>query len=263
MSSLLAVVFVALSFPSITATSDSFPPPPLTAPKIHQICYFTPFYAAGDKRKSGRPVMVPCKPADFGAVNSFKFQGQHKLVVADPEDACSEEVTCDGHSCQNRVVLIFRGGCAFYQKAKNLMRQKAKAIIIADNVEPTQGLITLVRGGQNIVDDIEKDNEIPVVSTTVHYGRALKELALGAGSHTLFAMEFSEFKSHSWKPKVEEFQIFSHLRSHPYSVDLWERLSVTLGEQEPPQQVEASKAKAYAGVLRQAQEQAKAHTSEL
>jgi hypothetical protein len=115
----------AASVVALLGTS-AVPEPPLMQAKIHQICFVTPFFAAGDKReaRSGRPIVFPCRPADFGAPNSFAVKGQHNLKVAEPNDACSEEVTCDGRSCGRQIVLVFRGGCTFYQKAKNLMKQK-------------------------------------------------------------------------------------------------------------------------------------------
>jgi hypothetical protein len=73
-----------------------------------------------------------------------------ELVVAMPIDACMSP-TKPQLIYHGKVVLAFRGGCPFYEKALNIMKGSqglAAAIIIADNVDSEAGLITLVRGGK-------------------------------------------------------------------------------------------------------------------
>ena len=53
-----------------------------------------------------------------------------------------------------------------------------------------QGLISLVRGGDNAIDDAEKESEVSVVSTTFEHGQMLKDLVQGEGSHCLIGMEY-------------------------------------------------------------------------
>jgi hypothetical protein len=160
------------------------------------------------KKANAKPQRIPCRPADFGSVNSFSVGGASPLNLADEPEACDADLKCNGgKSCRNNIVLAFRGKCPFYKKALNAMKAGAKAMIIADNKPAKEnGLMQLIRG-QKTVDPIETESSIPVVSTLYEEGERLRKMLQNKENHALCGLEFSEHEGEtSWKHAVEEFQ---------------------------------------------------------
>ena len=201
-------------------------------PKVGQICHVH-IFKADEKGKPVKPERIPCRPAEFGSVNSFDVGGTQPFVLSDEDEACGKEITCGGGKpCKGKIVLAFRGKCGFYQKALNAMKAKARAIIIADS-KPTgeSGLMQLIRG-QKEVDQIEAEGSIPVLSTLHEQGMRLKRMLQVKGNHALCGIEFSEHEGeHSWKHKIEEFQVHMKLQEKPQDPELWSRLVMALQSQ--------------------------------
>jgi hypothetical protein len=122
------------------------------------------------------------------------------VVVPTSEDACAENV-CSAKACDGKVVLVFRGGCGFYQKGLNVMKSsggQAAGLIVADNADG-KALITLIRGTPK-VDKIEKTFSIPVVAVLKKTGDEIKKaLAEGAELSAMFHFPGWEDREKEWE----------------------------------------------------------------
>ena len=189
-----------------------------------------------------------CRPADFGAVNSFKKgKGNNPFAVAysprasfagghNPYDACDASlITCRSQGkavpCGRQGLIIFarRGGCSFYTKYLNILRAtegKVLGIIISDDKErgPTP-LLRLTRGKEEVHALEQKYPDVPVVSVTYREGEEIRDLNSKTYNHMLVAFEFSEHKSvHSWRHKVKEHDLGRKLLHDPLNAKAWTML---------------------------------------
>merc|ERR1719473_1443573 len=148
-----------------------------------------------------------CRPAKFGdqytqdRPNSRpgkNTMAQPKyLTIANSENACDDKV-CDGGVCDSKVVLVFRGGCGFYDKAKNVWassKGQAAAIMVADTQNTNaNGLpITMSRGNKgDTKHDYERFLGTPVTAILKEAGEQLRAL-LEEDKGVLIAMHFGNW----------------------------------------------------------------------
>jgi hypothetical protein len=218
-------------------------------PAAPQICFYLLMENGGPSTQYN----FHCRPADFGAVNTFKKgKGVNEFAVAyspresyagghHPYDACDADlITCQAGgkrvSCSSPlIVMAVRGGCPFYTKYLNILRAtkgKAKGVILADDKErgPT-GLLRLTRGKAK-VDPLEVEAQVPVVSTTYREAEHIRTLNSKNTNHLLCGMEFSEHEGvHSWKHRVQEMITGHKLLRVPTNAKLWETLAAAQSAQ--------------------------------
>jgi hypothetical protein len=123
------------------------------------------------------------------------------VMIPTAEDACADTV-CNNGVCDGKVVVVFRGGCGFYQKGLNVMKSssgQAAGLIVADNAD-SKALITLIRGGPQ-VDKIEKTFSIPVVAVLKKTGDDIKQ-ALSGGEELVAFFDFPH-----WEDREREWEI--------------------------------------------------------
>jgi len=101
---------------------------------------------------------------------------------------------CDGpmgFDATNRILLVERGNCTFYQKAQNAVRAGATAVIIADiNIE--QGFDMPLRMGYPLNEN-PSGISIPVVSTSGSDFIAIQKLILSSNSTLYITLEQAGF----------------------------------------------------------------------
>jgi len=96
-----------------------------------------------------------------------------------------------GYEAMNRILLVERGNCTFYQKAQNAMREGAAAIIIADtNIE--SGFDSPLRMGYPPTEN-PSSITIPVVSTSGSDFIAIQKLIFSSNSTLLITLEQAGF----------------------------------------------------------------------
>jgi len=107
--------------------------------------------------------------------------------VADPLSFCEIPI---GFQAMNRILLVERGNCTFYQKAQNAMRSGAAAIIIADtvNIEPDFPL----RMGYPPTENPSAIT-IPVVSTSGSDLITIEKLVLSSNGSLIITLEQAGF----------------------------------------------------------------------
>ena len=112
------------------------------------------------------------------------------LYACDPAPAeTSNEVSQPVHNFQRRVVLVYRGNCPFVEKALNMLRQNASAMIIIN----TEDKVESPSSGLGIFNNITEKSLIP-----------LKEFAVISVSNT------------SGEALVRSVQFHQHINSSNY-----------------------------------------------
>jgi len=107
--------------------------------------------------------------------------------VADPLNFC--EVSTEFHA-MNRILLVERGNCTFYQKAENAMRAGAAGIIIADTVN--MELDFPLRMGYPPTSNPSAIT-IPVVSTSGSDLITMQKLVLSSNGSLIITLEQAGF----------------------------------------------------------------------
>ena len=107
--------------------------------------------------------ILKCRPAHFG-LNESNLIG--KLRQLEPNNGCSEQgikiKTALGDDLNKDTIIgvVHRGECPFIQKARNAEKAGVKALIIVDNDQKSNSLLTLIGDGE----DAYKYVNIPVIS---------------------------------------------------------------------------------------------------
>jgi hypothetical protein len=71
---------------------------------------------------------IPCLPAQFGKETSSGMTIEKgEIVVPTPADGC-KDMKCGEGGCANKILLVFRGVCPFYDKAVQAMRAGASGM---------------------------------------------------------------------------------------------------------------------------------------
>lgn len=216
--------------------------------------------AAAEKR--GDIVETPeqsifCRPAKFGdqytqanphaRPNKISMAQSRTLTMGNSEDACDEKV-CDGGVCDSKVVLVFRGGCGFYDKAKNVWassKGQAAAIMVADTQNTNaNGLpITMSRGNKgDTKHDYERFLGTPVTAILKEAGEQLRAL-LEEDKGVLIAMHFG-----NWLDRENEWRLKTEIKDGTSNTSTtWHNLAISMMKQ--GKENEALKAIDYSATL--------------
>jgi hypothetical protein len=190
------------------------------------------------------PERILCRPAVFGDQNTEinpsgrpgrTYMNQARPVaMGNDKTACSAEV-CNEGRCDKKVVLVFRGGCGFYQKAKNIWassKGRAAAILIADNGPATNGMpMTMSRGGEQ-KHEWERFMGCPVAAIYKEAGEEM-EREIATGNTPLMAMNFGKHKDreneYMIKKQIKEMDGMNNTMS-------WHNLAVSFQNQHKTKQ---------------------------
>ena len=123
------------------------------------------------RRNGDPPLPFPCTYGLFAPVPALGLAGT--LARGGDTEGCGGPLPAA--AAAGRVVLLWRGGCSFWQKARSAELGGALAVIIANN--KAAGPLAMKSGGSEAAPV-----GIPAAMVSLSAGRQLEELAMGSGA---------------------------------------------------------------------------------